>query len=368
MVWPVFKTATETPSAAPVGSIPTRSRHLSPASAACSPLDLVALAGGLARRCRRAGFAPPSPAPDRRSPRPPIPCRTPLDSLALRTSPMNAFWRSFLLPGWGQAKLGPEADRRASSSPGRASTLGMSLKTRHELALPPAHQLRPRRGQAPGARGLAGAAGLQPSVRRARGLRLRPPAPTFPRDLRLQAVPGGVGASVSDPLPRSDERRARSASSIPASAASRSRAPSTSACPHESTIYFGDTARVPYGPKSPETVRRYSLEILDWLLGQGVKAVVIACNTSTAHALERCRQQSPVPVHRRDRARRARRGGRGARHGPIGVIGTAGTIASNAYARAIQPARARRRGSSSRPARSSCRWWRRAGSSTRPPS
>ena len=56
--------------------------------------------------------------------------------------------------------------------------------------------------------------------------------------------------------------------------------------PHESTIYFGDTARVPYGPKSPETVTRYSLEILDWLLKQGVKAVVIACNTSTAHALE----------------------------------------------------------------------------------
>ena len=40
--------------------------------------------------------------------------------------------------------------------------------------------------------------------------------------------------------------------------------------PHESTIYFGDTARVPYGPKSPDTVRRYSLEILHWLLGQGV--------------------------------------------------------------------------------------------------
>ena len=66
--------------------------------------------------------------------------------------------------------------------------------------------------------------------------------------------------------------------------------------PHESTIYFGDTARVPYGPKSPETVRRYSLEILHWLLGQGVKAVVIACNTSTAHALEALRAGSPVPV------------------------------------------------------------------------
>ena len=66
--------------------------------------------------------------------------------------------------------------------------------------------------------------------------------------------------------------------------------------PHESTIYFGDTARVPYGPKSPETVRRYSLEILHWLLAQGVKAVVIACNTSTAHALRALQEATPVPV------------------------------------------------------------------------
>jgi len=104
--------------------------------------------------------------------------------------------------------------------------------------------------------------------------------------------------------------------------------------PAESTIYFGDTARVPYGPKSPETVRRYSLEILRWLLAQGVKAVVIACNTSTAHALETLRAASPVPVvgvidPGAVAALRASRGG------PIGVIGTVGTITSNAYARAI---------------------------------
>ena len=107
--------------------------------------------------------------------------------------------------------------------------------------------------------------------------------------------------------------------------------------PHESTVYFGDTARVPYGPKSPETVRRYSLEILDWLLRQGVKAVVIACNTSTAHALDTLRTQSPVPVigviEPGARAAAAASGS-----GPIGVIGTAGTIASNAYARAIRGA------------------------------
>ncbi len=66
--------------------------------------------------------------------------------------------------------------------------------------------------------------------------------------------------------------------------------------PDESTIYFGDTARVPYGPKSPETVRRYSLEILHWLLDQGVKAVVVACNTSTAHALRALQEATPVPV------------------------------------------------------------------------
>jgi glutamate racemase len=105
--------------------------------------------------------------------------------------------------------------------------------------------------------------------------------------------------------------------------------------PGESTIYFGDTARVPYGPKSPDTVRRYSREILQWLVGQGVKLVVIACNTSTAHALGTLQAESPVPVlgviQPGARAAVTAAGG-----GPIGVIGTAGTIASNAYLRAIR--------------------------------
>jgi glutamate racemase len=105
--------------------------------------------------------------------------------------------------------------------------------------------------------------------------------------------------------------------------------------PHESTIYFGDTARVPYGPKSPETVQRYSLEIMHWLLTQRVKAIVIACNTSTAHALDALRAASPVPVlgviEPGARAAVAASGGQ-----PIGVIGTAGTIKSRAYERAIQ--------------------------------
>ena len=63
--------------------------------------------------------------------------------------------------------------------------------------------------------------------------------------------------------------------------------------PLESVIYFGDTARVPYGPKSADTVRRYSSEILSYLVSRGVKAVVVACNTSTAQALDSLRAASP---------------------------------------------------------------------------
>jgi len=108
--------------------------------------------------------------------------------------------------------------------------------------------------------------------------------------------------------------------------------------PRESVIYFGDTARVPYGPKSPETVRRYSAEILAYLLQRGVKAVVVACNTSTAHALDHLQQHSPVPV-----VGVIQPGARAAvaatRSGVIGVIGTAGTVASGAYERAIKALR-----------------------------
>lgn len=104
--------------------------------------------------------------------------------------------------------------------------------------------------------------------------------------------------------------------------------------PAESTIYFGDTARVPYGPKSPATVRRYAREILDWLLDQDVKAVVVACNTVTAHALDDLRSRSPVPVIGVIEPG-ARAAARSSTRGNVGVIGTAGTIASGAYPRAL---------------------------------
>ncbi|MGH7607710.1 MAG: glutamate racemase [Gemmatimonadales bacterium] len=108
--------------------------------------------------------------------------------------------------------------------------------------------------------------------------------------------------------------------------------------PRESVIYFGDTARVPYGPKSPETVRRYSGEILAYLLRRGVKAVVVACNTSTAHALDALKQRSPVPIIGVIEPG-ARAAVAASRTGAIGVIGTAGTIASGAYERAIMALR-----------------------------
>ena len=104
--------------------------------------------------------------------------------------------------------------------------------------------------------------------------------------------------------------------------------------PKESILYFGDTARVPYGPKSPDTVRRYASEISAWLLSEGVKTVVVACNTATAHALPALQAELPVPVigviEPGAHAALAV-----AATGGIGVIGTAGTIASGAYARAI---------------------------------
>ena len=108
--------------------------------------------------------------------------------------------------------------------------------------------------------------------------------------------------------------------------------------PHEAVLYFGDTARVPYGPKSPETVRRYSAEILAYLLGRGVKAVVVACNTSTAHALDHLRAHAPVPVVGVIEPG-ARAAAATSRSGKIGVIGTAGTVASGAYERAIKAVR-----------------------------
>ena len=105
--------------------------------------------------------------------------------------------------------------------------------------------------------------------------------------------------------------------------------------PAESLVYFGDTARVPYGPKSPDTVRRYSHEIAAYLLDQGVKAIVVACNTATAHALPMLQDELDVPVIGVVEPG-ARAAVRATKSGKVGVIATAGTIRSGAYVRAIK--------------------------------
>lgn len=104
--------------------------------------------------------------------------------------------------------------------------------------------------------------------------------------------------------------------------------------PNESIIYFGDTARVPYGPKSPDTVLRYSREITSFLRGEGVKALVVACNTATAHALPALREEFDIPVLGviEPGARAAVAVTKSKR---VGVIGTAGTIKSRAYEKEI---------------------------------
>ena len=104
--------------------------------------------------------------------------------------------------------------------------------------------------------------------------------------------------------------------------------------PRESIVYFGDTARVPYGPKSPDTVRRYSREITSYLQEQGVKAVVVACNTATAHALPELEAEFALPIVGVVNPG-ASAAVEASRRGEIGVIGTAGTVRSGAYERAI---------------------------------
>ncbi len=100
--------------------------------------------------------------------------------------------------------------------------------------------------------------------------------------------------------------------------------------PNESTIYIGDTARGPYGPRPLAEVREFALESLDFLVEQGVKAIVIACNTASAAMLRDARERYSVPVIEVIQPA-ARRAVAATRSGQIGVIGTRATIDSAAY-------------------------------------
>jgi len=102
--------------------------------------------------------------------------------------------------------------------------------------------------------------------------------------------------------------------------------------PAESILYLGDTARLPYGTKSPATVSRYTRRNVDFLLDRGVKAVVVACNTASALALPELRIATPIWGVIEPGARRATEMTRG----KVGVIATESTIASDAYGIALR--------------------------------
>lgn len=104
--------------------------------------------------------------------------------------------------------------------------------------------------------------------------------------------------------------------------------------PFENIIYFGDTARVPYGIKSVETINRYAAQITEFLIKKDVKLLIVACNTMAAVAHQTITGLSPVPVLEVIDAS-ARMAIQNTRNKSIGVIGTPATINSNAYARAI---------------------------------
>lgn len=107
------------------------------------------------------------------------------------------------------------------------------------------------------------------------------------------------------------------------------------AAPKESTIYFGDNSRAPYGTKSRSTVIRYSLQNLNFLENRDVKMIVIACNTASAYAYEELKARAKVPVVEvvtpgADVACRA------TKNGKIGIIATKGTISTGVYKQAVE--------------------------------
>lgn len=104
--------------------------------------------------------------------------------------------------------------------------------------------------------------------------------------------------------------------------------------PNENLIYLGDTARLPYGSKSPETIQQFAREDVQFLLEKGVKAIVVACNTATAHALPEFWENCPVPIMGViEPGVEAALSSADAER--VGIIATRGTISSHAYQHAL---------------------------------
>lgn len=104
--------------------------------------------------------------------------------------------------------------------------------------------------------------------------------------------------------------------------------------PHERIVYFGDTARVPYGVKSADTIAQYAVQITDFLLDRQVKLLIVACNTMAAVAASAIRARSPVPVLDVIEVG-AQVAAQSTRNRRVGVIGTLTTVGSGAYDTAI---------------------------------
>jgi glutamate racemase len=100
--------------------------------------------------------------------------------------------------------------------------------------------------------------------------------------------------------------------------------------PHEPVLYVGDTARGPYGPRPIAEVRKYALDVMDSLVAEGVKMLVIACNSASSAVLRDARERYDVPVVEVIQPA-VRRAAAATHNGHIGVIGTRATVASKAY-------------------------------------
>jgi len=104
--------------------------------------------------------------------------------------------------------------------------------------------------------------------------------------------------------------------------------------PNENIVYFGDTARLPYGTRSRETIIKYSIQCIRFLLTQNIKAVVIACNTASSMALETVKEVFDLPIIGVVEPGAAH-AVKATRNGKVGIIGTEATVQSGSYARAI---------------------------------
>ncbi len=105
--------------------------------------------------------------------------------------------------------------------------------------------------------------------------------------------------------------------------------------PNEKVLYFGDTARTPYGSKSPETIKEFAGQIVDYLISKDVKLVIIACNTVTAMALDSLRAKYPdVPIYGvvGPTVRKVISDG----CDKVGIIATKATISSDVYSKKLQ--------------------------------